>query len=326
MKLIFMGTPEFAAIALESLMKEHEVVAVVTQPDKPQGRNRKLVPTPVKVKAMEKDIPVYQPEKVREASVVETLAAYRPDAIVVAAYGQILPESILTIPPYGCINIHASLLPKYRGAAPIERAIIDGESVTGVTTMYMEKGLDTGDMIDKVEVVIEPEDTGATLHDKLAQAGANLILKTLSDLEAHTATRTKQDDAKSCYASMLTKEMGRLDFTEPAETLERLIRGLIPWPCAYTQIDGKTVKIYKASVRKLDEAYKKAMQEKTETELTFAPGEIVEVTKKYFVIACGTDALQIKNLQPEGKKAMDTAAYLNGNPLKPGMRAGYNEQ
>ena len=156
MRIIYMGTPEFAAIALSAIVKEHEVVAVVTQPDKPQGRNRKLVPTPVKVKAQEYEIPVYQPEKVREAEMVETLRSYKPDAIVVAAYGQILPESILSIPPYGCINIHASLLPKYRGAAPIERAIIDGETVTGVTTMYMEKGLDTGDMIDKVEVAMEP--------------------------------------------------------------------------------------------------------------------------------------------------------------------------
>ena len=246
-----------------------------------------------------------------------------PDAIVVAAYGQILPESILSIPPYGCINIHASLLPKYRGAAPIERAIIDGETVTGVTTMYMEKGLDTGDMIDKVEVAITPEDTGATLHDKLAEAGAALILETLTKLENHTATRTKQDDAQSCYASMLSKEMGRMDFAKSAEELERLIRGLNPWPCAYTEIDGKNVKIYKAKVIAMDDAYKTQAQGKVEQTLTFAPGEIVEVAKKYFVIACGTDALQIQKLQPEGKKPMDTVAYLNGNPLKAGMTVNW---
>lgn len=323
MRIIYMGTPEFAATALSAIVKEHEVVAVVTQPDKPQGRNRKLVPTPVKVKAQEYGIPVYQPEKVREASMVETLREYQPDAIVVAAYGQILPESILSIPPYGCINIHASLLPKYRGAAPIERAIIDGETITGVTTMYMEKGLDTGDMIDKVEVAITSEDTGASLHDKLAEAGADLILETLTKLEKHTATRTKQDDTKSCYASMLSKEMGRMDFTKSAEELERLIRGLNPWPCAYTEIDGKNVKIYKANVVAMDDAYKEQAQAKAEQTLTFAPGEIVEVAKKYFVIACGTGALQIKNLQPQGKKAMDTAAYLNGNPLKAGMTVNW---
>lgn len=323
MRIIYMGTPEFAATALSAIVKEHEVVAVVTQPDKPQGRNRKLVPTPVKVKAQEYGIPVYQPEKVRETSMVETLREYQPDAIVVAAYGQILPESILLIPPYGCINIHASLLPKYRGAAPIERAIIDGETITGVTTMYMEKGLDTGDMIDKVEVAITSEDTGASLHDKLAEAGADLILETLTKLEKHTATCTKQDDTKSCYASMLSKEMGRMDFTKSAEELERLIRGLNPWPCAYTEIDGKNVKIYKANVVAMDDAYKEQAQAKAEQTLTFAPGEIVEVAKKYFVIACGTGALQIKNLQPQGKKAMDTAAYLNGNPLKAGMTVNW---
>ena len=322
MRIVYMGTPEFAAVALDAIVKEHEVVAVITQPDKPQGRNRKLVPTPVKVKAQAYDIPVYQPVKIREEESVQMIRDYNPDVIVVAAYGQILPESILNIPKYGCINIHASLLPKYRGAAPIERAIIDGEVMTGVTTMYMEKGLDTGDMIEKAEVPITGEDTGASLHDKLAEAGAALILTTLAKLEAGTVTRTKQDDAQSCYAAMLTKELGRMDFTRPAVELERLIRGLNPWPCAYTTIDGKNVKLYKAEVISLDAQMRQTMQEKSEQILTFVPGEIVEVTKKYFVIACGEGALRVRNLQPEGKKAMDTSAYLNGNPLKPGMRAG----
>ncbi len=319
MRIVYMGTPEFAAVALDAIVKEHEVVAVITQPDKPQGRNRKLVPTPVKVKAQAYDIPVYQPVKIREEESVQMIRDYNPDVIVVAAYGQILPESILNIPKYGCINIHASLLPKYRGAAPIERAIIDGEVMTGVTTMYMAKGLDTGDMIEKAEVPITGEDTGASLHDKLAEAGAALILTTLAKLEAGTVTRTKQDDAQSCYAAMLTKELGRMDFTRPAVELERLIRGLNPWPCAYTTIDGKNVKLYKAEVINLDA---QMLQEKSEQTLTFTPGEIVEVAKKYFVIACGEGALRVRNLQPEGKKAMDTSAYLNGNPLKPGMRAG----
>ena len=322
MRIVYMGTPEFAAVALDAIVKEHEVVAVITQPDKPQGRNRKLVPTPVKVKAQAYDIPVYQPVKIREEESVQMIRDYNPDVIVVAAYGQILPESILNIPKYGCINIHASLLPKYRGAAPIERAIIDGEVMTGVTTMYMEKGLDTGDMIEKVEVPITGEDTGASLHDKLAEAGAALILTTLAKLEAGTVTRTKQDDAQSCYAAMLTKELGRMDFTRPAVELERLIRGLNPWPCAYTTIDGKNVKLYKADVINLDAQMRQTLQEKSEQILAFAPGEIVEVAKKYFVIACGEGALRVRNLQPEGKKAMDTSAYLNGNPLKPGMRAG----
>lgn len=323
MKVIYMGTPEFAVYALDSIVKAgHTVLAVVTQPDKPQGRSKKLVPPPVKRKAQEYGIPVYQPEKIRDEGMVHTLREYKPDVIVVAAYGQLLPESILAIAPYGCINIHASLLPKYRGAAPIEHAIMDGETVTGVTTMYMEKGLDTGDMIDRVEVEITPEDTGKTLHDKLAVAGAKLIVKTLDALRSHTAVRTKQDDAQSCYASMLKKEMGRLDFSQPAAVLERLVRGLIPWPCAFTTIDGKTVKFYRTEIKKTDAAYRQMAQEKAGQELTFAPGEILEVTKKYFVIACGEDALLVRELQPEGKKAMDAASYLNGNKLKAGMKAG----
>lgn len=307
MRIVYMGTPDFAVYALESIISAgHEVSAVITQPDKPQGRSKALVPTPVKKKALEHDIPVYQPEKVREEETVNMLKNINPDAIVVAAYGQILPESILNIPKYGCINIHASLLPKYRGAAPIEWSIIDGEEKTGVTTMYMEKGLDTGDMIEKTEIVIEKDDTGETLHDKLALAGAELILTTLDALEEGTATRTKQDDSKSCYASMLNKDMGNIDFTKSATEIERLIRGLIPWPCAYTKIDGKTVKLYKAEVKAIDSK-------------DYMPGEIIEVTKKTFTIACGEDALIIRSLQPEGKKQMDTVAYLNGNKLSVGM-------
>lgn len=305
MKVIYMGTPDFAVYGLKSIVEAgHEVVAVITQPDKPKGRSKSLVPTPVKKQAMEYDIPVYQPEKVREESVVEMIKGYAPQAIVVAAYGQILPESILNIPPYGCINIHASLLPKYRGAAPIEWSIIDGETKTGVTTMYMEKGLDTGDMIHKVEVDIEPTDTGATLHDKLAVSGAELILKTLEALETNTAVRTKQDDSLSCYASMLNKEMGNIDFTKDATSIERLIRGLNPWPCAYTTLEGKGIKLFKADV----------------VEKVGNPGEIIEVTKKTFTVACGKDALVIRNLQPEGKKPMDTVAFLNGNKLEVGMK------
>lgn len=310
MRIVYMGTPMFAVGALQSIIDAgHEVVAVVTQPDKAKGRSKALVPTPVKEKALSYNIPVLQPEKVREAEWVEKIKVYEPEAIVVAAYGQILPESILNIPKYGCINIHASLLPKYRGAAPIEWSIIDGEEVTGVTTMYMEKGLDTGDMIEKAVVEITKDDTGETLHDKLMEAGAKLIITTLQALENSTAVRTKQDDALSCYASMLTKELGNIDFTKSAATIERLIRGLIPWPCAYTKIEGKTVKIYKAIVKELDTS-------------GYKPGEIIEVTKKSFTIACGENALTIKNLQPEGKKPMDAASYLNGNKLQPGVIAG----
>lgn len=305
MKIVYMGTPDFAVYGLKAIVEAgHEVAAVITQPDKAKGRSKALVPTPVKKQATEYDIPVYQPEKVREDSIVDMLKKIAPEVIVVAAYGQILPESILSIPPYGCINIHASLLPKYRGAAPIEWSIIDGEKTTGVTTMYMEKGLDTGDMIEKTEVDIEDTDTGASLHDKLAAAGAELIVSTLKAVENGTATRTKQDDEKSCYAKMLSREMGNIDFSRDASYIERLIRGLNPWPCAYTSLDGKNLKIFKADV----------------VEKSGYPGEIIEVTRKTFTVACGKDALVIRNLQPEGKKPMDTVAFLNGNKIEPGMK------
>ena len=308
MRIIYMGTPEFAAIALSAIVKEHEVVAVVTQPDKPQGRNRKLVPTPVKVKAQEYEIPVYQPEKVREAEMVETLRSYKPDAIVVAAYGQILPESILSIPPYGCINIHASLLPKYRGAAPIERAIIDGETVTGVTTMYMEKGLDTGDMIDKAEVVLDEKETAGSLHDKLMVLGADLLLETLKKLEDGTAVRKKQNDEESCYAKMLSKDMGQISFTKGAKEIECLIRGMNPWPSAYTSLDGKTMKVWEADV--LDRESKEE------------PGTIVEVTKKEIIVATGSNDLALHEIQLAGKKRMQVQAFLLGYQVEAGMKLG----
>lgn len=309
MKIIYMGTPDFAVYALQSIIDAgHEVVAVFTQPDKAKGRSKALVPTPVKQKAMEYDIPVYQPERLRNEENVTLIKEYAPDAIVVAAYGQILPESILNIPEYGCINIHASLLPKYRGAAPIEWSIIDGEKETGVTTMYMAKGLDTGDMIEKVVVPIADTDTAASLHDKLAEAGSKLILTTLEALKNGTATRTVQDDSLSNYASMLTKELGAIDFTKDAASIERLVRGLNPWPCAYTSIEGKHVVFYQTSVVAMDGEH--------------TPGEIIEVTKKSFTIACGKDALKVIRLKPEGKKEMDCASYLNGNKLSVGIICG----
>lgn len=310
MRIIYMGTPVFAVHALQSIIEAgHEVLAVFTQPDKAKGRSKALQATPVKEEALLHGISVYQPPRIKDEENVRLIARMEPDVIVVAAYGQILPESILGLPKYGCINIHASLLPKYRGAAPIEWSIIDGEEKTGVTTMYMEKGLDTGDMIEKTEILIERDDTAESLHDKLAGAGAKLILSTLDMVGAGTAPRIKQNDEESCYAVMLKKEMGKMDFTKSASELERLIRGLIPWPCAYTVIDGKSVKLYSAEVRKLDTS---ACQ----------PGEIIELTKKAFTVACGTDALVIRRLQPEGKKVMDAAAYLNGNKLAVGMVCG----
>ncbi len=307
MRVIFMGTPEFAVAALNKIHEAgHEVAAVYTQPDKAKGRSGKLQPPPVKVRAMELGLPVFQPERLREEENVTAIRALEPEIIIVAAYGQILPESILAIPPLGCINIHASLLPKYRGAAPIERSILDGEEKTGVTTMYMAKGLDTGDMIEQAETEILPEDTGETLTERLAGMGGELILSTMEKLKKGTAVRTPQKEEESSYAKMLDKAMGEMDFSRTAAELERSIRALIPWPCASTVIDGKRVKIYRAEV----------------TEQSGTPGEILEVTKKYFTIACGSGALRIRNLQPEGKKPMDTAAYLNGKKLEAGMQAG----
>ncbi|MCR4838323.1 MAG: methionyl-tRNA formyltransferase [Eubacterium sp.] len=307
MRTIFMGTPEFAVKALEEIHRDgHEIVAVYTQPDKPKGRSGKLQPPPVKVKALELGIPVFQPVKLREQENVEQIKDLAPEIIVVAAYGQILPVSILEIPPYGCINIHASLLPKYRGAAPIERAILNGEKRTGVTTMYMAAGLDTGDMIEKSEVEIGPEDTGESLTAALADVGGRLICSTIRKLRDKAAVRTPQSEAEATYAAKLDKEMGLLDFSRPASELERAVRALYPWPCTYTTIGGHTVKILGAEP----------------TDQSGMPGEIIEVTKKFFTIACGGGALRIRKLQPEGKKPMDTAAFLNGNRLEVGDKAG----
>lgn len=312
MKVVYMGTPDFAVDTLEAIVNAgHEVALVVTQPDKAKGRGKKVCYTPVKEKALEHDLPVAQPEKVREETFVEQLQAIAPDVIVVVAFGQILPESILNIPKYGCINVHASLLPAYRGAAPIQWAVIDGLTESGVTTMYMEKGLDTGDIILQSKLALAPDETGGSLFDKLAKEGAALLVKTLTMLEAGTATRTKQDDSKSSYAKMLTKDMGCLDFNKDAVTLERLIRGLNPWPSAFTKIQDKTLKIYVAEVV-------------CEDVITSAaePGTVIAVDKKSFTVRCGKGALRILNLQLEGKKRMDTSAFLLGYKIETGMQLG----
>ena len=313
MNIVYMGTPEFAVNALDAIVADgHNVMACFTQPDKPKGRGKNLAKSPVKIACERYDIQVYQPVKLREPENIEIIRELAPDCIVVAAYGQILPESILNIPKYGCINIHASLLPKYRGAAPIEWSIIDGCDRTGVTTMYMSKGLDKGDMILKSEVEISDSETGEELRGRLAVVGAELIVKTLHQLEDGTAVRIPQNDEESSYASMLNKEMGRLDFTMSAHKINCLIRGLQPWPCVYTRVAGKGVKIYEAEVCDTDESLGADV----------VPGMITAVTKKSFTIACGEGTLKIKRLQPEGKKVMDAAAFLPGNKLNPGDMAG----
>ena len=316
MRVVFMGTPEFAVPTLEALIAHHEVIAVVTQPDKPKGRGKAMACPPVKETAMTHDIPVYQPVRVREESFVGTLRELQPDVIVVVAFGQILPESILNIPPYGCINVHASLLPKYRGAAPMQWAIINGEKETGITTMYMTKGLDTGDMIDTVVIPIDPKETGETLHDKLSAAGGKLILQTLEELEAGTAKRIPQDDAKSSYAGMLTRELGEIDWTKSAVEIERLIRGLNSWPSAYTYLHGKTLKIWDADVAQSD-----ARQEETALSKT-APGTVTAVKKDCFYVQTGDGQLKVNEVQLQGKKRMSVQAFLLGNRIEKGLVYG----
>lgn len=245
MKVIFMGTPDFAVGTLEALIEAgHEILLVVTQPDKPKGRGGKMQYTPVKEVAMTHDIPVFQPKKIREQECIDKLREYQADVCVVVAFGQILPKEILEMTPYGCINVHASLLPKYRGAAPIQWAVIDGEKVSGVTTMQMDEGLDTGDMILKTEVPLDEKETGGSLFDRLSAEGANLCVKTLKALEDKTATWTPQGHTTTSYAKMLTKDFGNIDWSKSAVSIERLIRGLNPWPSAYTDWQGKTMKIW----------------------------------------------------------------------------------
>lgn len=299
MKIVFMGTPDFSVNTLENIVKAgHDVVGVITQPDKPKGRGGKMQYTPVKEKALELGLDVYQPQRVKETEFIEKLKEMNPDAIVVIAFGQILPKAILDMPKYGCINVHASLLPKYRGAAPIQWSVIDGEKETGVTTMYMNEGLDTGDIIDKVVVPIDKKETGGSLFDKLAIEGGKLILKTLIELENGTAVRTPQDDSKSNYAGMINKQLGKIDFNKSANEIERLIRGLNPWPSAYTKMDGKTLKIWDADV--------------DDSENDSAPGTITEVGKDFIRVATGKGSLKILELQLEGKKRMKTRDFLNG--------------
>lgn len=308
MRVVFMGTPDFSVGTLKALaVAGHEIVGVVSQPDKPKGRGKNLQPTPVKEAAMELGLPVYQPKKVRDPEFLEVLKELNPEVIVVVAFGQLIPKAILELAPYGCINVHASLLPKYRGAAPIQWAVIDGEAETGVTIMRMDEGLDTGDMISKVTVPVLADETGGSLFDKLSEAGAKLLVETLPSLEDGTAVFEKQpEESPTAYAGMIKKSMGDLDWTRPAEELERLIRGLNPWPSAYTKMDGKTLKIWKAQV--LEE----------EREEDYMPGTILLTDQQEFMVQTGKGILKITELQLEGKKRMDTSSFLRGYHLEGG--------
>ena len=304
-----MGTPDFSVGTLEALVEAgHEVVLAVTQPDKPKGRGKEMQFTPVKIAALKHGIPVYQPKRIRNEECVEELRKYNADIMVVFAFGQILPKEILELTPYGCVNVHASLLPKYRGAAPIQWAVINGENVSGVTTMQMDEGLDTGDMLLKTEIVLNPKETGESLHDKLAEAGAKLCVETLKGLEEKTIVPEKQGESPTAYAKMLDKKMGEIDWSCDAGAIEQLIRGLNSWPSAYTDWDGKVMKIWSADV--------------TETESGKEPGTIVSVTKESFEVQTGKGGLIIRELQIPGKKRMDTAAFLRGYQISEGMMLG----
>ena len=310
MKLIFMGTPDFSVGTLEALIAAgHEITLVVSQPDKPKGRGHELAPTPVKETALKHGLKVFQPKRLKDSETIRTLEETPADAIVVIAFGQIVPASILHMKKYGCINVHGSLLPKYRGAAPIQWAVIDGERESGVTIMQMDEGLDTGDMLLKGSVVLDEKETSGSLFDKLSALGASLCVEALEKLEKGELTPEKQGESPTEYARMLTKEMGELDFSRDAVTLERLIRGFNPWPSAYTRLGDKTLKIWAADVC-----------EKQEPESQ--PGTVTEVAKQDFTVACGEGALKITELQLQGKKRMDAAAFLRGYHLEAGMKLG----
>lgn len=309
MKIVFMGTPDFAVGALEAIIQAgHEITCVVTQPDKPKGRSKEMQFPPVKECALKHNLPVFQPVKIKTPEAIETLKTYAADIYVVAAFGQILSQEILDMPKYGCVNIHASLLPKYRGSAPIQWAIIDGEKETGVTIQQMNAGIDTGDILCTSVIPIAAKETGASLFDKLSAVGAELIVEALKQIEAGTLIPKPQDDSKATHAKMLTKALGEIDWTQSAVVIERLIRGLNAWPSAYTILRGKTLKIWEADV--ID-----SIQEQI-------PGTVVSVTKDAIVVQTGEGALQLSNIQLEGKKRMTVKDFLLGYKVEVGEQLG----
>lgn len=307
MRIVFMGTPEFAVPSLRALAGSgEEVIAVVAQPDRPQGRGLKLSPPPTKVFAEERGIPVLQPPGIRTEAFLKELTELNPDVIVVAAYGKILPKPVLELPPFGCINVHASILPKYRGAAPVNWAIARGEKITGVTIMRMDEGMDTGDILLTHEVQIEDDDTGETLARKLSHAGAELLLTALGNLKRGESQPRRQDDSLATYAPMLKKEDGRIDWNKPAREIRDLVRGMLPWPGAFTLLDGKLLKIYKAAVSE---------GKGKEGEVTSAPQGVLRVNT-------GEGALDILELQVEGGRRLPSREFLSGRKIEPGTVLG----
>ncbi len=307
MKILFMGTPEFAKESLKALVEDRRnVVCVITQPDKPKGRGYEMSMPDVKKYALGQNIPVHQPPTLKDNAISSLLEEYNPDVIVVVAYGKILPEYILNFPKYGCINIHGSLLPAYRGAAPIQRAVIDGLKVSGVTSMYMEKGLDTGDMLIKEELEILPDMTAGEYHDALAIVGGKVLLDTLDGLKEGTLSPQKQDDSLSSYAHQLSKAEGEIDWSATNEQIYNKVRGLNPWPMAYSFIGTKRFVV--DSVLKSDECGK--------------AGEVLCADENGLLIACGKGSVLIKNIKPEGKKRMSVADYLRGHKIEKGTIIG----
>ena len=305
MKIVFMGTPEFAVPTLEALIEKHNVAAVVTQPDKPKGRGKKMIFSAVKEKAVENNIKVYQPTKVRDGEFVEILKEYEPDVIVVVAFGQILSEDILNIPKYGCINVHGSILPKYRGAAPLNWSIIKGAEFGGVTTRYLAKGVEGGDMILKAEEKIKDDDTYGTLYDRLSYIGADLLIKTLDLIERGKVVRVPQNDDDATLAPMITRDMEHIDWDNTSENVVNLIKGLNPQPVSYTMYNDEKLKIWFAEVEK--------------TEYSGEIGEIVDVRKKDFVVKTKKGAVAVKEVQAQGGKKMTADAYMRGHTIEKGI-------
>lgn len=304
MKVIFMGTPDFAVPTLEALIKKHEVLAVVTQPDKPKGRGKKMVFPVVKEKALEHNITVYQPQKVKTPEFVEILKEYQPDIMVVVAFGQILSEEILNIPKYGCINVHGSILPQYRGAAPIQWSIINGEEFSGVTTMYMAKGLDSGDMILKAKEKIKPDDTYGSLYDRLSVIGADLLIKTLDLIENGEVKRIPQNDEEATFAPMIKPELEHINWNGKNTDIVNLIKGLNPQPVAYTMLNDEKLKIWFA--------------ETIDGDYNGEPGTIVDVRKRDFVVMTAEGAVAVKEVQAQGGKRMSADAYMRGHAIEKG--------
>lgn len=303
MRILFMGTPEFAVPSLEGLIQAgHPLCGVFTQPDKPKNRGMKLLPTPVKVCAQAHEIPVYQPEKLRDGAAMEIIRTLAPELIVVAAYGRILPDDILNYPAKGCINVHSSLLPRYRGAAPINWAVLNGDTVTGVTIMHMASELDAGDIIAQRAADIGPDENAQQLYGRLAGLGGELLVETVAAIEAGTAGRTPQDGRKATLAPMLTRELSPMDWRRTAQELHNQVRGLVPWPAATAELGGKRCKIFSAAPETAG--------------MDAAPGAVLEAGKRGVSIACGGGtALRILELQPDGGKRMKAADYLRGHPL-----------